>query len=119
MISARVQKSRRVSALLPMLVLLFAGGFVMAAQETVPEVEPNGTPRNATGFQGPSLLLGDMTGADQDAFVWTVTDTEVRHRGVDLQFDHIEARLSGRYGHAKVEREQMTARARHCRGLVA
>lgn len=60
--------------------LLLAGELAAAAQETVLEVEPNDTPQNATPFQGPSLLIGAMTGTDQDAYLWTVSDLDAGRR---------------------------------------
>ncbi len=74
------------AALLPIMSFLLAAGLALAAPQTVLEVEPNETPQTATRFEGPSLLIGAMTGNDQDAFLWTVSDAEAGRRwNIELQ----------------------------------
>jgi hypothetical protein len=64
-----VQRFHRMAALPLIVALLLVSKLVVTAQETILEVEPNDTPQNAAPFQGPSLLIGAMTGTDQDAFL--------------------------------------------------
>lgn len=67
-------------------VLALSAAEAGAAQQSVLEVEPNATPQTATPFQGPSLLLGTMSGTDQDAYLWTVSDVDAGRRwNLELQ----------------------------------
>lgn len=86
MIISIVRNTARASVLPLGIVLFMIGGLAGAAEESILEVEPNDTPQTATTFQGPSLLLGAMSGNDQDAFLWTVSDMDAGRRwNVELQ----------------------------------
>lgn len=50
------------------------------AQPLLYESEPNDTPLDGNGVAGEVTLLGTMTGVDQDAFIWTVSDDDARKR---------------------------------------
>lgn len=59
------------------LVLALAGFLSVAvAQNCVEEVEPNDTPGNAVGLGSTRCFVGDLSGNDQDAWVWDVTEDD-------------------------------------------
>ena len=59
---------------------LLAGLQAAAAAPAVFESEPNDTPADANPVSGEVRLFGSMTGGDQDAFVWSVSDDDARKR---------------------------------------
>ena len=70
--------------------IAFLAGAVAFAQPCVVEVEPNDTPSSATPLEHASCFEGEMSGQDQDAFAWTVTD--------DAALTRFQVRISGLSG---------------------
>lgn len=64
--------------LLFLLALLSPAGALATA--TLYESEPNDTPAEANPFAGGGLLMGTLSGRDQDGFRWTVGDLDARRR---------------------------------------
>ncbi len=52
---------------------------VTTAAPSIPvivEIEPNNTPKQALGFSAPAILSGSMSGGDQDAYLWQISDAD-------------------------------------------
>jgi len=54
--------------------------FVAFAQPSVYESEPNDEPSVANPISGENVVLGSVSGVDQDAYLWTVSDNDARKR---------------------------------------
>lgn len=65
----------------------------VAAVPTSLEVEPNDTPAGGLAVSAPAILAGSLSGGDQDAWRWTVSDVDALKRW-DLVFQGIAGRLS-------------------------
>lgn len=59
------------------LLLFLSAGW---AQQTVMESEPNNTPAEAMRISGDVLIMGNISGGDQDAYLWTVSDVDALKR---------------------------------------
>ena len=57
------------------------------------ESEPNNTPAEANAVSGAATILGTMSGSDQDAFMWTVSDEDAQKQWV-FELHGIPGRLT-------------------------
>jgi hypothetical protein len=57
------------------------------------EAEPNDTPAEANAFAGEGLLMGTLTGRDQDGFRWRVSDQDTRRRWT-LELSGVPGRMT-------------------------
>jgi hypothetical protein len=66
---------------LPVAAIMFvAGGGTASTLPSLYEVEPNNTPAEATEISGEVVLIGSMSGKDQDGYKWTVSDVDAQKR---------------------------------------
>lgn len=63
------------------------------AQHAVVEAEPNDTPGEAIPVSGAGVLIGSMSGHDQDAWLWTVSDEDAQKRWT-FELRGVPARLT-------------------------
>jgi len=63
-------------------ILILSLSFVASAgaQQAVMESEPNHTPAEAIVLSGDAILIGSMSGGDQDAWKWNVSDVDAQKR---------------------------------------
>ncbi|MGA9574668.1 MAG: hypothetical protein WBS20_12060, partial [Lysobacterales bacterium] len=71
-------KTPRCRWILPALAVLLP--LTSLAQPSLYEVEPNNTPAEATEISGEVVVIGSLTGKDQDGYKWTVSDVDAQKR---------------------------------------
>jgi hypothetical protein len=76
-----------------LLVALVRVATAQAAEPSVFEIEPNDTPDTALDVTAPITLIGTMSGRDQDAFNWIVSDVDASKRWT-LELHGIPGRLT-------------------------
>ncbi len=50
--------------------------FAATAIPVIVELEPNNNPKQALEFSAPAILSGSMSGGDQDAYLWRISDAD-------------------------------------------
>ncbi len=50
--------------------------FAATAIPVIVELEPNNNPKQALEFSAPAILSGSMSGSDQDAYLWRISDAD-------------------------------------------
>ncbi len=79
---------------------LFAIGFLWqlafaaTAIPVIVELEPNNNPKQALEFSAPAILSGSMSGGDQDAYLWRISDADALKRW-DMTLHGIPKALTG------------------------
>jgi len=56
--------------------LLCQVAIAIPAIPVIVEIEPNNTPQTALSFTAPAILSGAMSGGDQDAYLWQISDAD-------------------------------------------
>ena len=68
--------------------------FAATAIPVIVEIEPNNNPKQALEFSAPAILSGSMSGSDQDAYLWRISDADALKRW-DMTLHGIPKALTG------------------------
>jgi len=63
------------------------------AYNTIYETEPNDTPADFTEVTGAAVLIGELSGNDQDGYRWSVSDVDAQQSWT-ITFQGVAGRLS-------------------------
>ncbi len=74
--------------------ILWQLAFAATAIPVIVEIEPNNSPKQALEFSAPAILSGSMSGVDQDAYLWRISDADALKRW-DMTLHGIPKALTG------------------------